>query len=44
MCWSLLLNKFADRSAILVKRDSSTGVFLRTLRNFKKHLFFTEQL
>ena len=40
-----LFNKFADlRPATLLKKDSGTGVFLRILRNFLKHLFFTEYL
>ena len=34
-----LFNKFADlRPATLLKKDSGTGVFLRILRNFLKHL------
>ena len=35
-CWSLFLIKLqAFRPATLLKRDSNTGMFLLTLRNFK---------
>ena len=39
MCWSLFLKKLQTwRPAILIKRDSSTGVFLWFLRNFYEQL------
>ena len=40
LCWSYFLIKLqAWRFAILLKRDSNTGVFLGILQNFKEHLF-----
>ena len=40
LCQSLFFNKVAGlRPATLLKRDSGTGVFLSTLRNFYDHLF-----
>ena len=40
LCQSLFFNKVAGlRPATLLKRDSGTGVFLSTLRNFHDHLF-----
>ena len=40
LCQSLFFNKVAGlRPATLFKRDSGTGVFLSTLRNFYDHLF-----
>ena len=43
LCWSLFLIKLEVwRSAVLLKRDSNTGVFLWNMRNFEEHLFFTE--
>ena len=38
-CKDLFFNKVAGLPATLLKRDSCTGVFLKTLRNFSKHLF-----
>ena len=41
LCWSLFLIKLeAWMSAVLLKRDSNTGVFLWNMRNFEKHLFY----
>ena len=40
--WSLFLTKLQTfRPATLLKGNSSTGIFLRKLQNFKKQLFFT---
>ena len=40
LCWSLFLIKFqAWMSAILLKRDSNSGVFLWSLRNFLRTTF-----
>ena len=39
LCRSLFLTA-SFRSATLLKRGSSTGVFLRTLQDFSKHLFY----
>ena len=40
LCWSIFLIKLeAWRSAVLLKRDSNTGVFLWNMRNFEEHLF-----
>ena len=40
LCWSLFLIKLQDFSpTILLKRDSSTGVFLWNFRKKKKNLF-----
>ena len=40
LCQSLFFNKIAGlRPAILLKRDSGTGVFLWVLWNFEEHLF-----
>ena len=41
LCWSLFLIKLeAWMSAVLLKRDSNTGVFLWNMRNFEEHLFY----
>ena len=41
LCLSLFLIKlYAFRSATLLSRDSSTGVFLWMLQNFQEHLFW----
>ena len=40
LCWTLFLIKLqAFRPETTLKRDSSTSVFQRTLRNFKERLF-----
>ena len=40
-CWSFLLRMLqAFRPAILLKRDSSIGAFLRNLQNLQGHLFY----
>ena len=40
LCWSLILTKLTIwRSATLLKRDSSKGVFMLNLRNSKEHFF-----
>ena len=41
LCWSIFLIKFqAWRTAILLKRDSNAGVFLRILRIFNNSFFY----
>ena len=41
LCQSLFFNKVTGlRLATLLKKVSGTGVFLRILRNFQKHLFY----
>ena len=45
LCWSLFLIKLqAHRPAILLKRDSKTGAFLRNYYNSYEHFFFKEHL